>query len=125
MSTTNAVDLGGVHVRGAWASPGGDVRAELAVYTKTGQARIAQLDERDLIRLIGQASTALGQLLTHRTATVDDSRLVRSADPDGSMVDRDSIRMSVVTCDGYADDHPPHAYDWRGVWAFCMGEPAS
>lgn len=77
MSTTHEVDFGGVHVRGAWASPAAEVQAELAVYTKTGQARIAVLDERDLIRLIGEASTALGQLLTHRTATVDDTRLVR------------------------------------------------
>lgn len=69
MSTTNAVDLGGVHVRGAWQAPGGDVRAELAVYTKTGQARIAQLDERALLGLMDQCVEALKALTVHRDVT--------------------------------------------------------
>lgn len=67
MSTTNAVDFGGVHVRGAWnTSDGPEPVAELAVYTKTGQARIAVLDERELLKLITQAATALDQLRTRR-----------------------------------------------------------
>lgn len=69
MSTTRDVDLGGVHVTGSWNSPGGLVEAQLAVYTKSGQARIALVDERQLIQLIEQAATALQQLRVHRELT--------------------------------------------------------
>jgi len=78
MSTTNSVDLGGVHVRGAWQALGGDVRAELVVYTKTGQARIAQLDERQLQRLVVECGEALSQLRVHREVTAKDARRPRS-----------------------------------------------
>lgn len=69
MSTTREVDFGGVHVRGAWNSAldeSDPVQAELAVYTKTGQARIAVLDERQLQRLIVEAAQALDHLRVRR-----------------------------------------------------------
>lgn len=68
MSTTHHVKFGGVHVRGAWNSALTEdvpVAAELAVYTKTGQARIAQLGQADLVRLIEECAIALRQLRTH------------------------------------------------------------
>lgn len=67
MSTTHEVDFGGVHVRGAWnVADGPEPRAELAVYTKSGQARIAQLSEHDLLALITESARALDQLRTRR-----------------------------------------------------------
>ena len=74
MSTTRDVDFGGVHVRGAWNAPGGDVRAELVVYTKTGQARIAPLDERQLTALAAEAIDALRKLQTHDAVTAREAK---------------------------------------------------
>jgi hypothetical protein len=68
MSTTQRVDFGGVHVRGAWASPAVVAEAELAVYTRTGQARIATLSYADLVRLNEEVAIALRQLRTNEIA---------------------------------------------------------
>lgn len=70
MSTTHDVTMGDVHVRGAWNAPGGDVRAELVTYTKTGQARIATLSDAELIQMIADAADALRKLRTHHEVTV-------------------------------------------------------
>lgn len=67
MSTTHSVRFGGVHVRGAWASPE-PVTCELAVYTNSGQARIAELTEAELIRLNREVADALRQLQVNRIA---------------------------------------------------------
>lgn len=69
MSTTHYVDVGGVHVRGSWNSALDEsqpVQAELAVYTKSGQARLAVLDERQLQRLIAECADALSKLRVRR-----------------------------------------------------------
>jgi hypothetical protein len=67
MSTTRGVTFGGVHVRGPWqaAEP---VTVELAVYTHSGQARIAELTEAELIRLNREVADALRQLHVNRIA---------------------------------------------------------
>jgi hypothetical protein len=65
MSTTHAVDFGNVTVRGAWADPSAEISAELSVYTKSGQARIASMSEAELIVLIEQAAQALYKLRSH------------------------------------------------------------
>lgn len=67
MSTTHGVTFGGVHVRGAWQSPE-PVVVELAVYTNSGQARIAQLTEQELLRLNREVADALRQLQVNRIA---------------------------------------------------------
>jgi hypothetical protein len=68
MSTTQAVTFGSVHVRGAWSSPAVVAEVELTVYTKTGQARIAQLSERELLRLNEEVAIAMRQLRTNAIA---------------------------------------------------------
>lgn len=67
MSTTHAVDFGGIHVRGAWADPDATVTVELAVYTKAGQARLAALDEKMLLQIITESSRALDVLRQRRS----------------------------------------------------------
>lgn len=67
MSTTHEVTFGTIHVTGDWNSAiGTPPVAQLAVYTKTGQARIAELSERDLVDVIRQAGDALDKLLSYR-----------------------------------------------------------
>lgn len=67
MSTTHSVKFGGVHVRGPWSSAE-PVTCELAVYTHSGQARIAELDEKELLRLNREVAEALRQLHVNRIA---------------------------------------------------------
>jgi hypothetical protein len=66
MATTQKVTMGGVHVHGPWASGSGVVTCELSVYTATGQARIAELDELSLARLGEEVAIAQRQLATRR-----------------------------------------------------------
>jgi hypothetical protein len=69
MSTTKPVDLGGVYVRGTWAVPTGpEPRVELTVYTESGQARIARLEERDVLALMDQCVDVLKKLRIRRAA---------------------------------------------------------
>lgn len=67
MSTTHEVTFGGLRVTEGWASGVDDVDVQLHVYTKTGQARIATLDEAELLRLNGEIAIALQQLRVHAT----------------------------------------------------------
>jgi hypothetical protein len=65
MSTTQRVDFGGVHVRGAWNSPSEDVSADVSFYTPTGQARLASLSEDELLQLSIDALEAVRKLRTN------------------------------------------------------------
>lgn len=67
MSTTKPVTLGGVTVDGYWNSgTGPEPVARVAFYTHSGQARLVEVDEDQLIRLISESADALAKLRARR-----------------------------------------------------------
>lgn len=81
MSTTHAVAWGAIDVitdeldehlrRVRLVEP----RARASVYTPSGQARFAELDERQLLKIIVDAASALDRMRVHREQVARDVRI--------------------------------------------------